>query len=417
MIINFENSTTNEEIKKQDFQKKINIIHNNLHGNKLENTGWLLWPNNITNEYINNIQNISEKIKKTSNVLLVIGIGGSYLGAYAGLNFIQKTPAMEIVFLGTNFDGFELQNQLKKIENKNVFVNVISKSGTTLEILATFNVVENFMIKKYGKNYKNRIVFTTDNQTGYLHESAIKEQIETLSIPKDIGGRYSVLTSVGLLPFACAGFDINKIILGAKNALLDFNTPNIEDNNAYKYAIHRFLAYSKFKKNIEVFAFFSNSLKPFGEWLQQLFMESEGKEQKGLYICPQVFSRDLHSVGQFLQDGTPCFIETIIKEKQSSANIILSNISENSPIFHLNQTSFNQLNDCAKFGAIEAHKMAKTPLVEIEVNSLNEYNFGYLVYFFELACAVSGLLLDVDPFNQPGVEKYKSFMKKYLKKN
>lgn len=417
MKLNLENCRVKmNEITARDYQKRVKEISNRLHNpNHEEGTTWVDWPVNYDKKELAKIQKLAKHVEQTSDVLLVIGIGGSYLGAKAGLEFLSKKSKLEIVFAGISFDYNDLSQKLDNLKNKDVTVNVVSKSGTTVEILSALSIVEKFLKNKYKGDYKSRLIFTTDKTKGYLRQRANAEGIETLSVPDFMGGRYSVLSAVGLLPFACAGINIKKILDGATSAYHDFSKEEISDNIAYQYAVYRNLVARKLNKKIELVASFSSALSSFGYWVQQLFDESEGKDEKGIFVAPLSFSTDLHSVGQFIQQGSPIVAETFIKVNQPNKDAVLNGLSLDSPIKFLEGKSMSEINNSALLGTIKAHSEAGVPIAVIEIESLDEFNFGYLVYFFELSCAVSGYLLGVNPFNQPGVEQYKSYMKELLK--
>ncbi len=418
MELNLSYSKLSEkEILHKDVQKKINVIHEKLHSaDTSAGTTWVNHPLTYDKKEFLKIQKLAKDIEQNSDVLLVIGIGGSYLGAKAGIDMLAKKSKVEIVFAGISFDYNDLGSKLDELKNKDVTVNVVSKSGTTVEILSTLNIVERFMKNKYKNDYKKRMIFTTDSKKGYLRNLANSNGIETLVVPDNMGGRYSVLSAVGLLPFAVAGLNIKKIMEGAYDAFHYFSTSDISKNPAYKYAICRYLAGKKLGKKVELFASFQCKLASFGSWLQQLFAESEGKDQKGLFVCPVNYSTDLHSVGQFVQQGSAILAETFIDIKQPQKDNTLSNIALDSPIKFLDGKSFSELNKAAFEGTIKAHAEANVPIAIIAFDDVSEYTFGYMVYFFELACAVSGYLLGVNPFNQPGVEQYKTHMREILKK-
>ncbi len=418
MELNLEYSRINEkEIVNKDMQKRVSEIHEKLHSvDTSAGTTWVDYPLTYDKKELAKITKLAKHVQEDSNVLLVIGIGGSYLGAKAGLDCLSKKSKVEVVFAGVCFDYADLNAKLEYLKDKDVTVNVISKSGTTVEILSTLNIVERFMKNKYKNDYKKRMIFTTDKEKGYLRQLANANGIETLTVPDNMGGRYSVLSAVGLLPFACAGLNIKKIMEGAHQAFHDLDTSTIESNPAYQYAIYRYLLNKKLGKKVELFASFSSKLPSFGAWLQQLYAESEGKEQKGLFVCPANFSTDLHSVGQFIQQGTPILAETFISIKQQAKDNTLTNIALDSPIKFLEGKTFGDLNTAAFEGTVKAHAEAEVPIAILTFDDLSEHTFGYMVYFFELACGMSGYLLGVNPFNQPGVEQYKSHMKELLKK-
>ncbi len=406
-----------EDISTRENQRIISNINEQLFKNdKSAGTAWATCPTDYDQKELAKILKLAKQIEKNSDALLVIGIGGSYLGAKAGLDFLQKKSKVEVVFAGTSFDYSDIAQKLDSLKGKDITVNVVSKSGTTVEILSTLNIVEKFLKNKYKNDYKSRMIFTTDKEKGYLRKKANLEGIETLSVPDNMGGRFSVLSAVGLLPFACSGINIKKILEGAQEAQKALSNDNLKINPAYQYAVYRNLVAKKYNKKIEMFSVFNTAFSSFGDWLQQLFAESEGKNQKGMFVCSQTFSTDLHSVGQFLQEGSPIFAETFLILKNSQKDAALSNIALDSPIKFLDGKTFNELNRCAYEGTLKAHNDANIPIVTITVDNLDEFEFGYLVYFFELSCAASGLMLGINPFNQPGVEQYKSYMKELLNK-
>ena len=391
-------------------QKKLKLAHESLRGfDKSCGIGWVELPTETTKNEISSIKQVAKEIQEMCDMFIVIGIGGSYAGAAAGISMLQKANhKVEIVFLGTSFNAKEIANCLERAKNKEVCVNVISKSGNTTETAATFHLVEEFMKKKYKKGeYKKRIFVTTDHEKGSLREVATNEGYFSFVIPRTIGGRYSVLTPVGLLPFAVAGLNIEKIMQGAKAAQGYCSEFDVNINPAYRYALTRYYLYTKKKKFVEVAASFDGRLKAFFEWYKQLFAESEGKDKKGLYISSLNYSTDLHSFGQFIQDGTPVLFETILDIKKQSADIVLEKIKENSPISHLNGKSLAEIERATMSGVIEAHKTAGVPIINISVEELNEEILGELLYFFMTSSAVSAYLMGVNPFNQPGVESYK----------
>ena len=418
MKLNLKYSTLKEkEFDSKEFDKKIKEIHEKLHSEDTSaGTTWANWPENYDKKEFNKILKLSKEIEKNADALLVVGIGGSYLGAKAGMDMLApKKQKVEIIFAGTNFDYNDLDAKLEYLKNKDVYVNVVSKSGTTVEILSTLNIVERFLKNKYKGDYKSRLIFTTDKEKGYLRERANNEGIETLCVPDNMGGRFSVLSAVGLLPFACAGINIKKIMEGANAAYNDLLTDKIEDNAAYKYAVYRYLINKKLGRKIELFASFASNLSSFGAWLVQLFNESEGKDHKGLFVSSLTFSTDLHSVGQFIQQGTPIIAETFIDIKTPLKDTTLTNIPLSSPIKFLEGKTMNEINRAGFEGTVKAHTEADVPIAILEVDNISEETYGYMVYFFEVACGASGYLLGVNPFNQPGVEQYKAHMKQLLK--
>ena len=406
-----------KDIFNKKYQKKITEIHEKLHSeDKSAGTTWVDYPTNYDKKEFSKILKLAKQIQSNSEVLLVVGIGGSYLGAKAGLDMLPKKDGIEVVFAGTSLDYSDLTEKLEYLKDKEVSVNVISKSGTTVEILVILNVIERFMKNKYKNNYKERIVFTTDKVKGYLRERAALEGIESLSVPDFMGGRYSVLSAVGLLPFAVAGVNIKHMMQGALDCYNELKSSNINENPAYQYAIYRHLVNVKLKKKIELFASFTTRMASFEEWLQQLFAESEGKEGKGLFIATLTYSSDLHSVGQFIQQGTPIVAETFITVENQGKDVEISNMSLLSPIKFLVQKTVGDINKAAYEGTIKAHYEAGVPIAILTIPEISAYYYGKLVYFFEKACAASGYLLEINPFDQPGVEQYKSYMKELLKK-
>lgn len=403
------------EFYARDLQKKVDEIHKNLHSaDHSAGTTWVHFPLTYDKKELSKILKLAKHIEEDSDVLLVIGIGGSYLGAKAGISLLSKKSKVEVLFAGTSFDYSDLSQTLEAIKDKDVTVNVVSKSGTTVEVLVTLNIIERFMKNKYKNDYKKRMIFTTDRENGYLRARANQEGIETLSVPDNMGGRYSVLSAVGLLPFAVSGINVKKVLEGALQAYNDLDESDIEKNPAYKYAVYRYLLNRKFGKKIEFFASFSTKFAFFGDWLQQLFDESEGKDKKGIFVSSLTYSTDLHSVGQFIQQGSPIVAETFIDVKTPQKDNQVLNVPLGSPIKFLDNKFVSEISRAGFNGTIKAHSEAGVPIAIIEIDEINEFEYGYLVYFFEKACACSGYLLGVNPFNQPGVEQYKTYMKQNL---
>lgn len=398
------------------YEKAIKDIYEKIHDtDQSAGLAWVNYPVAYDKKEFAQIAKLAKQIQSNSDALLVVGIGGSYLGAKAGLDMLQSKSKVEVIFVGTSLDYSDLYQKLEYLKNKDVTVNVVSKSGTTVEILTTLSIVEKFMKSKYKNNYKSRMIYTTDKTKGYLRECANKDNIETLSVPDNMGGRYSVLSAVGMLPFAVAGVNIKKIMEGAHDAYNALNNNDIENNPAFKYAIYRHLLNKKLGKKVEIFTSFSTKLASFEEWLQQLLAESEGKNGKGLFIATLTYSADLHSLGQFIQQGTPILAETFINVETQEKDTFISNLEQNSPIKFLEGKTFGDLCKAGYEGTIKAHSDAGVPIAIVSIPEINEYYYGYLVYFFEMACAASGYLLGINPFDQPGVEQYKSYMKELLK--
>lgn len=419
MRLNLSLSSLKEnEFYSREYEKRIHEIHEGLHSpDHSAGTTWVDYPLTYDKKEFLKVLKLARDIEKSSEALLVIGIGGSYLGAKAGIELLAKKSKVEVVFAGINLDYIDLAEKLDYLKDKDVTVNVVSKSGTTVEILTTLSIVEKWLKNKYKGDFKKRLIFTTDREKGYLRSRAEQDGIELLTVPDDMGGRYSVLSSVGMLPFACAGINIKKIMEGALSAMQELSSSEIEGNAAYRYAIYRNLVNKKLGKRIELFSSFSSKMSSFGGWLTQLFDESEGKDGKGMFVTSLTFSTDLHSVGQYIQQGTPMLAETFIDVLSPQKDNQISGIPLGSPIKFLDGKFVSEIARAGFDGTVKAHSEAGVPICIISIDEINEFNFGYLVYFFELACATSGYLLGVNPFNQPGVEQYKTYMKELLKNN
>lgn len=389
--------------------------------------GWIDLPVDYDKDEFARIKAAAKKIQSDSEVLVVIGIGGSYLGARAAIDFlrhgfynnvskeIRKTP--EIYYAGNSISPAYLKGLLDVVGDRDFSVNIISKSGTTTEPAIAFRIFREMIENKYGiKEARKRIYVTTDSKKGALKTLAKEEKYTTFVIPDNIGGRYSVLTAVGLLPIATAGIDIDKLIKGAQNAQEQYSDKNVKYNECYKYAVVRNILY-KNKKDIEILVTYEPKLHYLIEWWKQLFGESEGKNKKGIYPSGVEFTTDLHSLGQYIQDGRRNLFETVINIEKSNSEIKINMDEDNlDGLNYLSGKTLDFVNKKAMEGTIAAHVEGDVPNILINMEELNEETIGYLIYFFELACAMSGNLLGVDPFNQPGVEKYKTNMFKLLKK-
>jgi glucose-6-phosphate isomerase len=399
----------------ENYQDKVNSIHKMIHektGKGSDFLGWVELPNTISQE-LDEIIKVSNQLK-AYDVLIVIGIGGSYLGAKAGLNFLEtpfQSTKTEIIFAGHNMSSTYMHHLLKYIENKNVAVNVISKSGTTTEPAIAFRLILEKMEAMYGKhNLKDRIVATTDKARGALFQLAKKQGYQTFVIEDDIGGRYSVLSPVGLLPLAVAGYDIKKMIEGAQKAYFDAQNPDLKRNVAYQYAVLRYMLYKQGMK-IEMLASYEPNMQYLNEWWKQLFGESEGKENKGLFIASALFSTDLHSLGQYIQEGERHLFETIIHIDNVKEDIVIkANEDDLDGLNYLAGKTLSYVNQKAEEGTILAHNEGLVPNIVLNLKEVSEASFGYITYFFEIACAMSAYLIDINPFNQPGVEAYKKHM-------
>lgn len=380
--------------------------------------GWVDLPKNYDREEFARIQQAATKVKQDSDVLLVIGIGGSYLGARAAIEMLQhsfynalskekrKTP--QIVFVGNNISSSYIHDVIDLLEGKDFSINVISKSGTTTEPAIAFRLFRKILEEKYGvEEARKRIYATTDKEKGALKTLANEEGYESFIIPDDIGGRYSVLTAVGLLPVAVANIDINQVMEGAVAARKELSSADIEENIAYQYAAVRNVLYNK-GKTIEMLVNYEPGLQYFSEWWKQLFGESEGKDQKGIYPSSANFSTDLHSLGQYVQEGRRDLFETVIKVKKPRHEVKIENLENDlDGLNYLANQSIDFVNHKAFQGTMLAHTDGDVPNLIVTIPAMDAFTFGYLVYFFEKACAISGYLLGVNPFDQPGVEEYK----------
>ena len=402
-----------------NWQEKVSEIHkkiNNKTGEGSEFLGWVDLPVNYDKQEFERIKLAAEKIKNDSQVLVVIGIGGSYLGSKAVIEALGDDSKVKILFAGNNLSSRYLKNILKQIEGKEVSLNVISKSGTTTEPALAFRVLREWMENKYGQKANERIYATTDKEKGVLKNLATKKGYETFVVPNDIGGRYSVLTAVGLLPIAVAGINIDELMDGAKQAMTDFGEENILENEAYKYAVVRNIYYSQ-GKLVEILANYEPCLHYLSEWWKQLFGESEGKNKKGIFPASVDLTTDLHSMGQFIQDGNRILFETVIGIEEDKENLVIKEEKEDvDGLNFLSGKTLDFVNKKAMEGTIQAHIDGGTPNIIINLPKLDEFNLGYLIYFWQKACAMSGYLLGVNPFDQMGVEVYKRNMFKLLGK-
>ena len=427
--LNFDNvDVTEKNIMK--YAEEVEGIHDILHekANKpKEFLGWIELPTNYDKKEFEKIKKSAKKIQSDSEILVVIGIGGSYLGARAVIEALtntfyncltkeqRKTP--QILYVGNNLNPNYINDLIELIGNKDFSINVISKSGTTTEPAIAFRIFREILENKYGlKEAQKRIYVTTDKKNGALKQLAATEKYTTFVIPDNIGGRYSVLTAVGLLPIAVAGIDITRLMEGAKFAQEKYNDKSLKYNECYKYAVIRNLLYRE-NKNIEILVSYEPKLHYMIEWWKQLFGESEGKDGKGIFPTGAEFTTDLHSLGQYIQEGRRNLFETVINIEKSSSDIEIQEDGDNlDKLNYLAGKSLDYVNKKAMEGTISAHVDGGVPNIIINMSELNEETLGHLIYFFELAVAMSGNLLGVNPFNQPGVEKYKTNMFKLLKK-
>ena len=380
--------------------------------------GWVDLPENYDKEEFAHIKLAAQKIRSDSEVLVVIGIGGSYLGARAAIEFCKSQnynlvckDAPQIFFSGNSISSAALNEILSICKDKDFSVNVISKSGTTTEPAISFRIFRELLEKKYGKaEAAKRIYVTTDKAKGTLKALSDEEGYETFVVPDDVGGRYSVLTAVGLLPIAAAGIDIDAMMQGANDARKAYTDPDMEKNDCYKYAAIRNILYRK-GKAIEMMVAYEPDYTMMNEWFKQLFGESEGKDGKGLYPSSAVFSTDLHSMGQFIQQGSRVLFETAVVFDEPKTEVVIEKDEANADgLNFLAGKTMSYVNRKAFEGTVLAHVDGGVPNVVLELPKMDAYHFGYLVYFLEKACAISGYTLGVNPFNQPGVESYKSNM-------
>ena len=379
--------------------------------------GWVELPTNYDKEEFQRIKEAAARIQKQADVLIVIGIGGSYLGARAVIELLKsqmynnlKKDTPDIYFAGNNVSPSYLQEILSICEGRDVAVNVISKSGTTTEPALAFRVFKKWLEDKYGEAAKERIYCTTDRAKGTLKELADRMGYETFVVPDDVGGRYSVLTAVGLLPIAAAGCDLDALMAGAKEAQEALANPCLAENDAYRYAATRFALYQK-GKAMELLVSFDPCFVTMAEWYKQLFGESEGKDDKGLFPNAVTFSTDLHSLGQFIQDGSKILFETFMDIKKPKKDLYLEPDAQNfDGLNFLAGQDMSKVNATVMDATILAHTEGGVPCAVLEMPEISEHDVGYMIYFFEKACAISGYLLGVNPFDQPGVESYKKNM-------
>ncbi|PLR82323.1 glucose-6-phosphate isomerase [Bacillus canaveralius] len=423
MSISFDYSNALSFMKKSEVDQLadfVHVAHNRLHEKKGPGSdflGWVDWPIRFVEGEFVRVKQAAGRIRSHSDALIVIGIGGSYLGARAGIEALAHTfhnqmdGRTQVYFAGQNISSTYVSHLLQLLDGKDIAVNVISKSGTTTEPAIAFRIFRELLEKKYGKDgARERIFVTTDQAKGSLKQLADREGYETFVIPDDIGGRYSVLTSVGLLPMAAAGLDIDQIMEGAKAAYHKYDNPDVLSNECYQYAAVRNVLYGK-GKTVELLVNYEPSLHYVSEWWKQLFGESEGKDQKGLFPASLDFTTDLHSMGQYVQEGQRNLLETVLQVTKPKVEMTIGGDPENiDGLNFLVGKTMDEVNKSAFQGTILAHVEGGVPNTVVTLDEMNEYTFGELVYFFEKACAVSAYLMGVNPFDQPGVEAYKKNM-------
>ena len=399
---------------------QVEAAHRTIHeksGPGNDFLGWLDLPVNYDREEFDRILKAAQKIRSHSQVLVVIGIGGSYLGARAAIELLHSQlynnlgDGPQIYFAGNSISPTYLNQVIRLCEGKDFSINVISKSGTTTEPALAFRIFRDLAIKKYGREgAKERIFCTTDKAKGTLKQLADEEGYETFVIPDDVGGRYSVLTAVGLLPIAVSGSDIGKLMEGAAKAREDLSVCDLDKNDCYRYAALRNILYRK-GKAIEILVSYEPAFSMMAEWYKQLFGESEGKDNKGIYPSSAIFSTDLHSMGQFIQEGSRILFETVVDIAAPQQDLYIQPDPNNfDGLSFLSDQNMSVVNRKAMQGTILAHTEGGVPNMVLQLPAINEEELGYLIYFFEKACALSGYLLAVNPFNQPGVESYKKNM-------
>ncbi len=426
-MIKFDYSNAQSHIRKHEMENMsphVKLVHDMLHkktGAGSDFLGWVDLPSKYDRDEFNCIRKAATKIRKDTDILIVIGIGGSYLGARAAIELLTHTfsnvaskrvrKAPQIIFAGNNISSTYMADLFDLLEGKSVSLNVISKSGTTTEPALAFRILKAYMENRYGKDEaKERIYATTDKSRGALKTLAEKEGYETFVVPDDVGGRFSVLTAVGLLPIAVAGIDIREIMKGAKDAMLLYRNPNIEENDCYAYAAARNCLLRK-GFQVEIMVNYEPCFHFMTEWWKQLFGESEGKDGRGIFPAGVDNTTDLHSMGQYVQDGARNLFETVIQVEKSRRSMRIPTDPQNlDGLNFLTDFDMDEVNNKAMQGTILAHIDGGVPNFVISIPELNAYWFGQLVYFFEKACGISGYLLAVNPFDQPGVEAYKRNM-------
>lgn len=402
-------------------QPMVNTAHSLLtkkNGAGNDFLGWTTLPESYDKEEFARIKAAAARIRNSCQVFVAIGIGGSYLGARAVIEFLKsplynnlKKDTPDVYFAGNNISASALSELLSICEGKDVCINVISKSGTTTEPAIAFRVFRALLEQKYGKEgARSRIFVTTDRQKGTLKQFSDEAGYETFVVPDDVGGRFSVLTAVGLLPIAVAGIDIDELMAGAAEAMHEYSDPCLEANQAYRYAALRNILYRK-GKTTEILVGYEPYAAMFNEWWKQLFGESEGKDQRGIFPASVIFSTDLHSLGQYIQDGMRNLFETVISVEKDTVSYTIPNDPDNiDGLNFLSGMDMNQVKKTAMQATLLAHVDGGVPNLLIEMSDRSARTLGHLIYFFELACAISGYLLGVNPFNQPGVEAYKKNM-------
>ncbi|WP_254771396.1 glucose-6-phosphate isomerase [Psychrobacillus sp. OK028] len=414
---NFANLVTPE------LTSKLKSIHHGIHTKSAtgaEFLGWVDWPSKMSTEFLQDIQNTAEQVRSHSDVLVVIGIGGSYLGSKAIIEALSspfdKKDDLEVIFAGHMVSGEYLKQLMSYLDGKDVSLNVISKSGKTTEPALAFRFLQQYMEKRYGDQATSRIIVTTDEEKGALLSLAIEKGYKRYIVPNDIGGRYSVFTAVGLLPIAAAGYDIEKLMAGAKNAEQEYSILDTTTNGAIQYAIIRKHLYDA-GYPVEIMATFDEKLRYIQEWWKQLFGESEGKEGKGIFPASVVYSTDLHSLGQYIQEGKRMLFETFLTVEKANQDLtVFEAENDGDELNYLSGLTLHEFNHACHEATASAHLDGGVPQVSLSIEQIDEEHIGYLLYFYMISCAYSAYLLDINPFDQPGVEDYKNNIFKILKK-
>lgn len=407
-----------DSIKEEVLKAKETLDSKEGKGNDF--LGWIDLPRDYDKEEFSRIKEASKKIRENSDVLVAIGIGGSYLGAKAVIDALQNSyekPEVEVLFAGNHLSSTETKELLDYLDNRDFSINVISKSGTTTEPAIAFRLFKEKLEEKYGEEEaKSRIFATTDKERGALKTLATNMGYETFVVPDDVGGRFSVLTAVGLLPIAVAGFDIDKLMKGADKARQELAQLPFEENPVLQYVAARNLLYRNGKK-IEILVNYEPKLKNISEWWKQLYGESEGKDGKGIFPTSVGFTTDLHSLGQIIQDGEKHIFETVLRVNNPKYDLKITEDKDDlDGLNYLAGKGVDYVNQTALKATVEAHVTGKVPNIIIDIDKIEEFNLGYLFYFFEYAVGISGYVLDVNPFDQPGVEEYKKNMFRLLEK-
>ncbi|QBP41819.1 glucose-6-phosphate isomerase [Paenisporosarcina antarctica] len=412
-----------QQLISPEIEAKLNVIHNNMQnktGLGSDYLGWYDWASRMNETFLQEIQQTADRIRQNSDVLVVIGIGGSYLGSKAVIEALtphfHTKPEIEVIYAGHHVSGEYLAKLMKYLNDKEVTVNVISKSGTTTEPALAFRFLQKYMEDRYGEEAVSRIIVTTDAEKGSLLSLSKEKGYQRFEVPADIGGRYSVLTAVGLLPIAVAGHSIRDLVKGASTAEKTFKKFDMNSNVAIQYAVIRNHLYNQ-NYSIEILATFEPKLAYLQEWWKQLFGESEGKEQKGLFPASVSFSTDLHSLGQYIQDGQRILFESFLIIEETATDLSVFTAENNGDeLNYLSGLTLNEFNLACYEATSSAHLSGEVPQIGLTIKELNEENIGFLLYFYMVSCAYSAYLLEINPFDQPGVEDYKTNIFKILQK-